>query len=200
MTKKQSYDDIIKDFSTLLLICAGPPTYEFIQSNCKGGIPSVPTVRRYLHTKSIKIRKGEFRFDGLQRHLELYNVSILTIAISEDATRVIAKVDYDPEYNTLIGLVCPCDENGIPIADIYRFTNFDSVKDILENAEKAKLVYTFIAQPLQQHVPSFCLALFGTNIKFDSEDVLRRWEFINSECIKRKTAVISFAADGDPKS
>lgn len=146
MKKKLSYDDVIEDFPTLLFIWAGPLAYELIQSNCKGGMPSLPTVRHYLHKKRVTIREGEFRFDGLQRPIDLYDVNVRAVVISEDATRVIAKVNYDRKHNTLVGLVCPCDENGIPIMDTYRFTGFESVKAILKTAEKAKFVYALMAQ------------------------------------------------------
>ena len=41
--------------------------------------------------------EGVFQFKGLEEHLNLYNAKNLCISVSEDATRLIGRVDYDKE-------------------------------------------------------------------------------------------------------
>lgn len=55
----------------------------------------------------------------------------------------------------------------------------------------------YMAQPLCSNAPSFCLACFGTDKKFNTQHVLKRWKYIYTECYKRGITVISFGADGN---
>ena len=66
-----------------------------------------------VQSQYCKVEEGIFRFDELLQHLEKYN-SPLVIAIAEDATRIIKKVEYDPVTNRCVGFVLPCNENGLP--------------------------------------------------------------------------------------
>ena len=56
-----------------------------------------------------------------------------------------------------------------------------------------------MAQPLDQKVPPFCLACFGTDNKFATNHVLSRWQHIAVECSKRNVMVVSFGGDGDSR-
>ena len=58
------------------------------------------------------MNEGEFLFDDLLIHLNNYK-AIKTIAIAEDATRVIARAQYDNETDRIVGFVLPCDSNGL---------------------------------------------------------------------------------------
>lgn len=44
-----------------------------------------------------------------------------------------------------------------------------------------------------------CLACIGTDNKFTTEHVLKRWKYIYTECQKRGIVVVSFGADGDAR-
>lgn len=52
---------------------------------------------------------------------------------------------------------------------------------------------------MSTHVPSFCLACFGTDNKFTTEHVIKRWKYIFEECQKRDILVVTFGADGDAR-
>ena len=61
-------------------------------------LPSLRSVQRSVHNEYLIIHEGQFRFDELLVHLNRYN-SPKVITIGEDATRLIARVDYDSETN-----------------------------------------------------------------------------------------------------
>lgn len=64
-------------------------------------------------------------------------------------------------------------------------------------SEIAKNAFVYMAQPLAENMPAFCLSCLGINNKHDFTLVTKRWSYIVSECAKRNIAVVSFEADGD---
>ena len=52
-------------------------------------------------------------------HIHNYNVPHRIVTIAEDATRVIARVDYDNETDRCIGFVLPIDKHGLPKTDSF---------------------------------------------------------------------------------
>lgn len=49
---------------------------------------------------------------------------------------------------------------------------------------QSTLVYIIVAQPLKLGVPPFILQIYGTNNRFDSDSVLKRWTHIESQLKK----------------
>lgn len=110
--------------------------------------------------------------------------TVRTVWLSEDATAIVSKVNYDVETNQLIGNELPFDKNnGCPIPFSFMATNADKIKQHLQKS-KSKLVYIVMAQPLDESIPPFLLQMFGTNSSFKAQDVIRRWEFTKSELKK----------------
>ena len=70
---------------------------------------------------------------------------------------------------------------------------------MFQNHTKAKYAYVYMAQSLDQSIPAFCLACFGTDNRFIAEHVLMRWNKIREQCKKRGIRVISFGGDGDSR-
>ena len=89
---QRRHPEILKKFSTVLFILAGPLAYELIQQNMPEALPCVRTVQSAIHSEYETMHEGVFRFDELRRHLDQYNAP-LCISIAEDATRVIGRVD-----------------------------------------------------------------------------------------------------------
>ena len=85
---------------------AGPLAYELIQQNMPEALPCVRTVQSAIHSEYETTQEGSFRFDELRQHLDWYNVP-LHASIAEDATRVVANVDYDGETDHCVGFVLP---------------------------------------------------------------------------------------------
>lgn len=126
------------------------------------------------------IQEGSFRFESLANHLEHYHAP--KVVSIEDATRVISRIDYDIETDCLVGFVMPCDDNGVPLTASFKADSYESMQAIFRNGEFAKYAFVYMAQPLARGVPAFCLACLGTNNKFTSEHVLKRWQYIYTEC------------------
>ena len=92
---------MVKKISTSLLIYAGPRAYNFyfysrkyslgINFRMNNWISSTIWVQAY--------REVEYRFDDLLAHLENYGPK-KAVAISEGATRVIARADNDNQTDT----------------------------------------------------------------------------------------------------
>ena len=50
------------------------------------------------------VREGEFQFDGLMSHLIKHDAPSV-VAIAEDATRIVNRIEYDPATNRCVGFV-----------------------------------------------------------------------------------------------
>lgn len=198
LPSQRRHDAILQKFSTSLLIYCGPAAYKFIHGNMPKAIPSLRTVQWIIAKEYTPISEGAFRFDELSSHLKSYGAASV-IAIGEDATRVISRVEYDNETDRLVVFVLPCDFDGLPICDTFIAVSFEKIEESFRTGSVAKYAFVYMAQPLSQHVPAFCLACLGTDNKFTAEHVLKRWNYIVSKCKERSIQVCSFGADGDSR-
>ncbi|VEN46405.1 unnamed protein product [Callosobruchus maculatus] len=115
------YNDITKKISIYLYYVGGRLLYETIYANLKNCVPSISTLNRYLESERHCIQEGDLDLVGLKKHLEERGISKL-IWISEDATRIKTKIEYDPKTNKLLGFVLPL-KNGLPIKNIFYATS-----------------------------------------------------------------------------
>ena len=198
LPKQRRHQQLLRKFSISLFIYCDALAYDFIHSKMPEALPSLRTVQRELSSKYQPIHEGEFRFKELFTHLNAYE-SPKVISIGEDATRVISRVEYDNETDKLVGFVLPCDNEDLPLTDSFIAVTFASIEESFRTAEVAKYAFVYMAQPLCQNVPSFCLACMGTNNKFTAEGVLKLWTYIFLECKKLGISVVSLGADGDPR-
>ena len=65
--------------------------------------------------------EGEFLFDKLLVHLEAYSAERI-VSISEDATRVVSRVEYDDSSDKIVGFVLPLNNNGLPKKGLFHAT------------------------------------------------------------------------------
>ena len=192
------HDILLKKFATSLYIYCGSRAYNFISSNIPRALPSLRTIQRFVAADYHPIGEGCFRFDELLNHLNAFKCQKV-VALGEDATRVIKKIQYDPNTNKLVGFVLPCDESGLPLCDSFMATTFESMENYFCNESVANYAFVYMVQPLAENVPAFCLSCLGTNNKFDAEIVLKRWNYIYSELKKRDINLLSIGADGDSR-
>lgn len=91
------------------------------------------------------------------------------------------KIVYDASTNQLIGIVLPHEKTtGCPIPFTFMATNAEAIKQHLME-EKSNVVYLLMAQPLDERIPPFVLQLFGSSNKFDTVDMVKRWNLIQTE-------------------
>lgn len=57
-----------------------------------------------------------------------------------------------------------------------------------------------MAQALSEQIPAFCLACLDTNNRFSTDDVLKQWKHIYSQCQAHGITVVSFGTDGDTRA
>ena len=119
------------------------------------------------------------------------------VSIGEDATRLISRVEWDPESNRCCGFVLPINEKGLPEIDSILALTFEGMEGMFIDNQISKYAYMYMVQPLMVDCPSFCLMIIGTDNKFTAKSVLLRWQYIFGECSKRGIHVLSIGSDGD---
>lgn len=138
---------------------------------------------RCVSEQKSRVVEGEIRAKQLAEYLTKMNCT-KHVWISEDATVITSKVTYDTSTNQLVGLVLPIDEiTGCPKAFTYMASNAESIKQHLMEA-KSTTVYVVMAQPVDEKVPPFVLQMFGSDNKFRTKDVLKRWKNTSIELTK----------------
>lgn len=104
--------------------------------------------------------------------------------LSEDATGILPKIEYDTATSQLIGQVLPIDKKtGVPISKTYLARSHGEIEMHVTNASCAKstMAYIIVAQPLDEKAPPFILSINGTDNKFKTDQVLNRWKFTQAE-------------------
>lgn len=135
----------------------GRSLYETLQSNLPDSLPSVTTIGSCIKKFNSPIREGEFRFHELKIYLTERCLPLI-VWISEDATRVTTRIQYDPHYNDVVGFVLPFNSDGIPITGSYEASSAQAITDYFDTAPISNYSYVIMAQPLQEGVEAFCLA------------------------------------------
>lgn len=110
--------------------------------------------------------------------------------MSENATKITRRIQYDSKTKRLVGLVAPLNENGLPDASHFIISCSNQIKEFMKNYETDSYVYAVLVKPIKENSPSFVLCLFGTNNKFDYKTVLKRWQYIISQLRKLSIEVL----------
>ena len=85
------HPEVLKKFCIALFIYAGLVAYDFLQQNLSQALPSLPTIRRIVHSQYKTMNEGDFQFDDLVTHITQHKAPSI-ITIGEDATRIICRV------------------------------------------------------------------------------------------------------------
>lgn len=137
----------------------------------------------YINENKSTVIEGELRIKELNHYLESLKLE-KNVWISEDATGIVTKVEFDARTNQMIGLVLPVDPTtGMPIEMTYMATNEEEIKRNMQGCKKSTHVYIVMAQPLK-NVPPFIIQIFGTDNKFSTQNVLLRWKHTRCELEK----------------
>lgn len=121
------------------------------------------------------ILEGDLRSEQLAKYLLDRNAGN-DIWLCEDASGIIAKIQYDQTLDQLVGIVLPIDGNsGCPKRYEHTATNEEEIRTFMQSV-KSTLVYIVMAIPLKEGVPPFILQLYGTDNKFKAIDVIKRWD------------------------
>lgn len=187
----------LKSFASYLFVVGGRKFYEILHANLKKSLPSIATINRKISTLET-IPEGSFRFSTLKDYL-LKRGYPLAVWISEDGTRINGKTEYDVASNSIVGFTPPLDCNGLPVTNAFLATSADKIREIFDRETISSNAYCIMAQPLAYKAPPICLSLFGTDNRFDSTQVLSRWDWMVKEAEKEGINILGFSSDGDPK-
>ena len=152
--KRRRHTVIMKKFATLLYINAGSMAYNFIHRNIPEALLLLRTIQGIVQSQYQLFYEGYFRFDELIIHLKKHNAPLLVV--SEDATRIIKSVEYDPHTNRCVGFVLPSAVNGQVNADAFTVTLFEDIERYFAQNEIAKYACVHSATPKRRH--SFILS------------------------------------------
>lgn len=136
---------------------------------------------KYISNKKQKFIEGEMRCKELAEYLTKLKAP-MEVWIAEDASGIIPNVAYDPNTNQIVGLVLPTDgRTGMPIPYSYTPQTINDIDRIINTNSKSTLIYLVLAQPIMDDTPPFVLQVYGTDNKFASEDVMKRWKHTSDQ-------------------
>lgn len=190
------YDKELKQFATYLYAIGGKFTYETLVANLF--LPSVSTVKKEIQSSNGPIIEGTLRVEALSAFLNKRKLP-LKVWLSEDATKIVNKIEYDSTTDQIVGLVLPMDSSGIPIPFSFTAENVSKMQHSLLNYPKANDVYTVMSRSLNVNAPAFCLSLFGTDNKFTTGQVLKRWAVTEKACENENITPLGWSSDGDSR-
>ena len=147
LPKQRRHDETIKKFSISLFFLAGPAAYEMLHQNLPEALPSLSLVKKEMRKHYSNFTEGVFRFDKLSVHLDAYQAPRV-ISISEDATRIISRIEYEPTTDKLVGFVLPVDENFLPLTESFIATSFEQIEAMFHNEPRSTYTYVYVAQPM----------------------------------------------------
>lgn len=111
------------------------------------------------------------------QHLKNYNCepSEWVVALSEDDTGMVNRIQYDSTTGQMIGFVAPLDpKTGMPKPNVFPATTINDVRSAFRTQPKARLLKVIMATPLNNKAPPFPLYIIGTNGKGSYNDVKQR--------------------------
>lgn len=177
------YDARLKQFATYLYVIGGKLTYETLAANLF--LPSAVTVKKEIQSSNAPIVEETVRAEELRAF--------------PFATKIVNKIQYDSTTDQIVGLVLPMNPSGMPIPFWFLAENVSKMQHSLLNFPKSNDVYTVMSRPLNVNAPSFCLSLFGTDNKFKTSQVLKRWAVTESLCENKEVTILGWSSDGDTR-
>lgn len=193
------YDIETKLYAAYLRMICGPMGYNTLQRNLVAALPSLISTNRYINTARFFVPEGVLRCQELHQYLNDRNLP-LAISLSEDATRIVGRLQYNRKTNQIIGFTLPTDSRtGMPIPLSYPANNAQCILDhFAANHSISSFVNVIMAQPLGNY-PALCLSIYGSDCKYSSTDVENKWTFITTELMKFNIKVLTISSDSDPK-
>ena len=192
------HDDVTKAFAGYMKMIGGTLAYETLHANLPLCWPSRSTTNKFIRDNKPTIIEGTLRTKELLNYLSERNLP-LRVSLSEDATRIISTVTYDPVTNQLVGFPLPLNDKGMPISYSFMARNVREIQEHFKSNITSSNAYVQMAQPMSRSAPPFCLLMFLTDNRFTAETVLSRWNFTTQELRSVGIKVDNFASDGESR-
>ncbi|CAF4539581.1 unnamed protein product [Rotaria socialis] len=164
----------------------------------EASISNLTTISDLISKFGTRLAEAEFKFEPLQQAHSNF------CFCSEDTTGVIRKIEYDSSTNSFIGFSTPITD-GIPSVRHFQANAFEDLKMLYDKNEMARLlnVHMFQRIPTEDNpkiFPKPCLlSAYGTDNRFTSIDILRRWIYIFQSFLNQGVRIIGFSTDADNK-
>lgn len=194
------FTEDVKLFATYIRILGGPLLYETIHKNLPLAFPSLDTTNRQIRNVESAMTDGSFRIEGLLKYLNERNLP-LAVALSEDATAIEGRIQYDSRTNQITGFALPLDsKTGMPIPMSFPARNCEEiVKHFSGNSSVANYVNVIMAKPVANY-PAFCILLYASDGKYTAEDISHRWAFMTNKLREVGIKVLTISSDSDAKN
>lgn len=109
------YDSETKMYASYLRMICGPLGYNTLQRNLEGALPSLVSTNRYINEAKFYVAEGTLRCQELLKYLEDRKLP-LAVCLSEDATRIVGRLQYNKNTNQIVGFTLPIHSmTGMPI-------------------------------------------------------------------------------------
>lgn len=138
------YTEDMKLYAAYVRMISGRLAYETFKANAQHSVPSVKSVDRYIDKVKANVVEGVLRTNELSIYLTNLKLPRI-VPLSEDATRITNRVQYDARTNQLVGFVLPLAENGMPNAVINKARSAAEMErcfyDVKTGEEKKRASY-----------------------------------------------------------
>jgi len=137
------FADNLLSFCKYFYIKSGLSCYDTLYKNLP--IPSTHILKSNLQEK--RMEHSKIYFNELKLYLEKNNYP-LDVIISEDATRITERLEYDPNTNEIYGLLPPNDpDKGMPKENYFLASSPKVVQNFIEEFRFAPYVQVLVAKP-----------------------------------------------------
>lgn len=181
---------------TYIRLIGGALLYGFLAANLP--IPSLTAIGDFIGLTSAPITEGLLRIGDLKEFISTRRYPS-RVWISEDATSISNRVEYDPKSNQVVGHILPRNQNGMLKCLSFEAKSAKAIGEIFENNKKSSLLNVYMAQPNDKHASPFCLMAYGTDGSSNFEEVLKRWSTISQSVEQNGIEVLGISSDGDLK-
>lgn len=198
------FTEDLKHFASYMRMIGGRLNYISFRANNFGAVPSLSGIDQFIYKRKSEYIEGELRVKELAKYLSERNLPKY-VSLSEDATRINGRVQYDAILNQIVGFKLPLDKNGLPIKGSFKARTVSEIEGYFFNRENGKenhpanYVNVVMAQTLSRNAAPFCLLFFGTDNRFSAMEVGLRWRAIALELNKYGIQVIAIGSDSDTR-
>ncbi|XP_062702527.1 uncharacterized protein LOC134285543 isoform X1 [Aedes albopictus] len=184
------------DAAAYELMAGGNSNYQFIKANMQ--LPSSKTLKRHIAKHTTETQEGILMVTPLLKYLNAHNYP-LVVSLSEDGTTLSPNPEYDSRNDSIRGLVAPLDHSGMPEQDTFNASTVEKMINDLERYSVGEYLYIVMATPMAVGALPFCILYMCSDNRFTHDQVISRWNYIESELLKAGITVIANASDGDPR-
>lgn len=199
-SKGHRYNDpVFVRFAMNARLLAGPLFYEILYANFgKGVFPSPTTIKRRIADFVVPVQEGEINSTALLEVLNLHNLPKV-VCISEDATAIVMRREYNKRTNSIMGSSGVLQPNGLPDHSDFVVRRVEDIVGHFDRFEPASVAIVVVAKPIGGDFPGIRICAFASNNKFTASDVKNREATIVNELKRVGIEVLAYSADGDAR-